>query len=441
MAVCVKCGNKGLLLRTNYMGLCEKCQAEETAALKAEVESLKIPEYRDKENLEKQIERLKEKIVSLNEDVSKKQNELYETNRQLEAVKTKLVILNDEMALQQDFAIYNPRYSFANSDGYKDTLDLIRQKQKDKIKAGTAVTGSDNWTVNGSAAQGKKMVADMQKLLLRAFNGECDDAVEHVKHNNYEQSLKKITASREAISKLGKIMSVAITDEYFALKVEELTLALEYAMKKQQEKEAQKEARERMREEAKLQKEIEEARKKAEKEHQHYQKALEKLTAQIQAASADDLAELEAKREELVLQLNDCEKAIKDIDYREANQKAGYVYVVSNIGSFGEGVYKIGMTRRLDPLERIEELGDASVPFDFDVHAMIFSDDAPALEAALHKAFESRKVNMVNHRREFFKVSLQEIKAEVRKNYDKTTEWTDVPAAEQYRISCKMAER
>ena len=131
---------------------------------------------------------------------------------------------------------------------------------------------------------------------------------------------------------------------------------------------------------------------------------------------------------------------IKDIDYRESNAKAGYVYIISNIGAFGENIYKIGMTRRLDPQERIDELSDASVPFNFDIHAMIFSDNAPALEAALHKAFENKKLNMVNQRREFFNVTLDEIKAVVMKNFDKSVEFIEVPEAEQYRTSLKMKE-
>ena len=155
--------------------------------------------------------------------------------------------------------------------------------------------------------------------------------------------------------------------------------------------------------------------------------------------SPDDEALL-SKKAELENQLKDIDKAIKDIDYREANQRAGYVYVISNIGAFGPDVYKIGMTRRLDPQDRVDELGDASVPFNFDVHAMIFSDDAPALETALHKAFEDRKLNMVNTRREFFHVTLNEIKDVVKKNFDKTVEFIDVPDAEQYRISLKMQQ-
>lgn len=159
-----------------------------------------------------------------------------------------------------------------------------------------------------------------------------------------------------------------------------------------------------------------------------------------QLESSPDNADLLVKKTALEDQLNEISKALSDIDYREANQKAGYVYIISNIGAFGPNVYKIGMTRRLDPQDRIDELGDASVPFNFDVHAMIFSDDAPALEAALHKAFEDRKLNMVNTRREFFDVSLDEIKSVIRKNFDKTVEFIDVPDAEQYRISLKMRE-
>lgn len=196
-----------------------------------------------------------------------------------------------------------------------------------------------------------------------------------------------------------------------------------------------------MREEARLQKEIEEERRKIEKEQTHYLNALAKLNRQIEAASEEEKAALQEKRQELESHISSLEEAVKQIDYREANQRAGYVYVISNIGSFGENVYKIGMTRRLDPMERVDELGDASVPFNFDVHAMIFSDDAPKLEAALHRAFENRKLNMINTRREFFNVTLDEIKEVVKQNYDKTAEFVEIPEAEQFRISMKMKQQ
>lgn len=358
--------------------------------------------------------------------------------QKLDALRAQLVQTEEELNLQS-FGVYKPRYDLMRADDYRARLMEIRAQQKEMIKAKTAVTGVTNWTVNNNAAQGRKMVSDMQKLLLRAFNSECDDVIEHVRYSNLEASEKRITSSKDAISKLGTIMGISITPAYYRLKIEELYLAFEYQQKKQAEKEEQKEARARMREEAKLAKEIEEERKKLEKEQRHYQNALHKIDAQLAVASDADRADIEQKRAELVQQLQKIDQAFKDVDYREANQRAGYVYVISNIGAFGENVYKIGMTRRLDPMERVDELGDASVPFDFDVHAMIFSEDAPKLEAALHNAFADRKLNFVNQRREFFRVTLDEIKAVVRANFDKTVEFEDFPPAEQYRQSLALA--
>lgn len=282
------------------------------------------------------------------------------------------------------------------------------------------------------------MVTDTQKLLLRAFNNECDTIVSKVKYTNFDASLDRIYKSAEAISKLGTVLGISVNQKYLNLKVKELRLAFEYQQKKQEEKEALKAARAEQREQARVQKELDEQRKKVEKEQTHYQTAFEKLCLQLNAHPDDP--DLLSKKQTLEDQLKDIEKALADIDYRQANMKAGYVYIISNIGAFGENIYKIGMTRRLDPQERIDELGDASVPFNFDVHAMIFSDDAPALEAALHKAFENRKLNMVNKRREFFSVTLDEIKDVVRKNFDKTVEFVDIPDAEQYRVSQKMKQ-
>lgn len=233
-------------------------------------------------------------------------------------------------------------------------------------------------------------------------------------------------------------MEISITPSYYRLKIEELYLAFEYQRKKQEEKEAQKEARAMMREEAKLSREIEVEKKKLEKEQKHYQNALTKINEQLKNALESERASIEEKKAEIEEQLKKIDEDFKNVDYRAANQRAGYVYVISNIGAFGENVYKIGMTRRLDPMDRIDELGDASVPFNFDVHAMIFTEDAPGLETALHNAFADRKMNFVNQRREFFNVSLNEIKEVVKKNYDKTVEFVDIPPAEQYRESLKL---
>lgn len=406
--------------------------------IKEENERLKgmlTPESQRAMNMEDYIADLQKRIDALNADISARSNELNEISQRIDSAKEKLINMDEEL-LFQDFALYKPRYDLCNSEEYKNRLQDIRNQQKQMIKRGNAVSGDMSWTVNGSKAQGNKMVKDMQKLLLRAFNSECDETISKVKYNNIEASEKRISSSCDAISKLGFMMHIVITRPYYNLKIEELYLAFEYQQKKQEEKEAMKEARAEMREAAKLQKEIEEQRKKIQKEQIHYQTAYQKILKQLENNPSD--INLINKKSEIEQNLEEIKKAIKDVDYREANQRAGYVYVISNIGAFGENVYKIGMTRRLDPQDRIDELGDASVPFNFDVHAIIFSDDAPSLENALHKAFENRKVNMINQRREFFNVTLDEIKEVVGKNYDKTVEFIEYPDAQQYRESQKM---
>lgn len=221
-------------------------------------------ESRTLDDINREIKASREELARVQENLESRNRELKDALEELQQAKDQIIETNEEI-LMQSFGLYTPRYSFMNADEYKAHLLEIRTKQKDMIKAKTAVSGNMNWTVNGNASKGKKMVSDMQKLLLRAFNSECDDVIEHVKYNNIEASEKRITTSREAISKLGTIMEVSIQPKYYRLKIEELHLAFEYAQKKQQEKEEQKEARARMREEAKLAKEIEEERKKLEK--------------------------------------------------------------------------------------------------------------------------------------------------------------------------------
>lgn len=405
-------------------------ELQDAHALQNLVNSLHTEETTAKEALEntkKESERV----------INKKESELRKLDKEIAERKKQIIWMDDEI-LVQEFGLYKPQFDFASALDYKEALLEIRAKQKQLIKDKKAVSGDTQWQVNGSAAKGKKMVSDTQKLLLRAFNVECDELVSKVKYTNFDAYLDRIYKSADTISKLGTTMNISITQEYLSAKVKELRLAFEYQIKKQQEKEEQKAARAEQREQAKIQKEIDEQRKKIEKEQTHYQTAFEKLQSQLEIHPDDP--DLLNKKSQLEAHLSDIDKALTDIDYRQANMRAGYVYIISNIGAFGENVYKIGMTRRLDPQDRIDELGDASVPFNFDVHAMIFSDDAPALETALHRAFEDKKLNMVNHRREFFHVTLDEIKEVVKQNFDKTVEFTDIPDAEQYRISLKMKE-
>lgn len=386
-----------------------------------------------------ELKKLSEQLNIEKNRLDKAKCALLDAKHEYAVLSEQIVEANDTILLQS-FGLYTPHFDFARADEYKSRLLEIRAKQKDMVKAKTAIYGEACGSVNGSEAKGRRLVSDIQKLLLRAFNTECDDVVERVTYSNIEASEKRITSSRDAISKLGDMIGIGISVEYYRLKLDELHLALEYQLKKQEEKEAQKAARAEMREAAKLAKELEAARLKLEKEQTHYQNALRKLNTQLATAKEDEREAIEAKKVQLEQQLEKIDQEFKDVDYREANQRAGYVYIISNIGAFGEDVYKIGMTRRLDPMDRVDELGDASVPFDFDVHAMIFSNDAPALETALHNAFADRKLNYVNQRREFFHVTLDEIKKVVRENFDQSVEFVDVAPAEQYRASLLMRE-
>lgn len=374
-------------------------------------------------NTEKSVEEIRKQIAVLETEIENK--------------KAQIVSFDDEI-LAQEFGLYKPRFNFTNVEQYKEKLKEIRDGEKQVVKRINEQAKNSKWTVNGSNAQGRKMVSDICRLLMTAFNGACDDIIRRVKFSNIEKSVESIDKQADKISKYGRVIGISIPAEYISLKKSEAYVSYEYAKFKEEEKERLREQREREREEKKLAKEIAEKRKKLEKERRQYQQELTSVYERLKDAEGETKEALEAKKAELEEKLTDNEKAKEDVDYREANQRAGYVYVISNIGSFGDDVFKIGMTRRLDPYERIRELGDASVPFKFDVHAMIFTDDAPGLESALHKEFEDRKLNLVNQRREFFKCSLEEIKSAILKNYDKTVEFTDFPDAEQFRISEKM---
>lgn len=406
---------------------------------KKRLESMLSPEMNNLEklrsiiiDLEHQRDDLQNDINELFREQSNIQNNIVILNKQIDEKKENLIQLDDAI-LFQSFGIYTPIYNLMSSEEYKDRITENRNEQKRLIKANIATTYRNDLKYNDSLKAGQKIVQDNVKLVIRAFNNECDASISGVKFNNIGSIEKRIKKSKETLEKLNEAMNIKITKSYYDLKIEELKLCHEYAEKKQEEKEAAKAEREALREEAKLQKELEEARKNILKEQNHYKNALLKLEEQIK--NSEESEDLIAKRREILEKLTDIDATIKDIDYREANKRAGYVYIISNIGSFGENVYKIGMTRRLEPLDRINELGDASVPFNFDIHGMIFSDDAPKLENALHQAFEHKKVNMINQRREFFHVTLEEIEAVIKKNFDKTVDFIKTPEAEQFRES------
>lgn len=366
------------------------------------------------------------------------QEEIDELKKIKQSLQMDIIELDDKI-LFQDFGVYQPQYNFATLDEYKDKLEEIREEQKSMIKNNTAAICNTAWKVQGSEKAGKKMIAENIKQALRNFNIECDLCIGKVKFSNYDNSKERIFKAFELQNKLNETNDIHIVDDYYRLKIKELNLAFEYQKKKQEEKEELRRKREELREAEKVAREIEEKRKELEKEQEHYQNYLKKINEQIEFEQSEERKQfLLAKKEELDNNVNDVQLALEDLDYREANHRAGYVYIISNIGAFGENIYKIGMTRRLEPEDRIAELSGASVPFKFDIHAMIFSDDAPKLEAALHNHFADKKVNLVNGRKEFFNVTLEEIKQVVRENHDKSVDFINIPDAEQYRESLML---
>lgn len=375
---------------------------------------------------------LDNKLLNLQNELDEKEIKKSNLVKRIANLNDEIIQLDEEVLLQS-FGFYETRYDLEDSITYKERLKDIRIDQKMAVKDKSAVSYYSGWTVNGSSAEGKKMNANTIKMAIRSFNNECDVTINKVSISNYESSSKKILKSFEQINKLNEKNRVAIQRSYLALKQTELNLALEYAMKINAEKEEQKEIREQMREEEKARKEIEKAIEKIVKEETHFNNAIEQLQKQLLESQTNDTSALEEKIKKLELQLIETNKQKEMIHFREQNTRAGYVYIISNIGSFGENVYKIGMTRRLEPMDRVNELGDASVPFKFDVHAFIFTEDAPTLEAILHKEFDNKKVNMVNSRKEFFNVSLDEIENVVSNNFDNTVEFKKTAVAEEYR--------
>lgn len=384
----------------------------------------------DKNNL---IDDLNNIIAENNEIISKKAM-LSKLCKDIDEKRTELNDL-DIIENYQSFGLYTPKYNLMDSNTYKNKLIDIRNLQKNMVKCKSAVDYFDGWTLDGDSRKGTAMNNDNIKLILRSFNNECDANIIKVKFNNIENIRKRILKAFELLNKLGERMKISIKREYLNLKLQELEIAYEYELKRQEEKEEQQRIREQMREEAKALKEIENAKKKLEKEESHFKNAIKDIENQLLKCSDSDKVKLLNNLDKLNSELSKLEKEKENIENREKNTRAGYVYIISNIGSFGEGVYKIGMTRRLEPNDRVKELGDASVPFQFDVHAMIFSDDAPSLENALHKRFSHNSVNKINMRKEFFKVSLDEIEHEVNKNYNEVVEFTKIAEASEYRES------
>lgn len=272
-------------------------------------------------------------------------------------------------------------------------------------------------------------------FVVDAFNGKVDSILSKVKKDNYGTLEQKIKDAFQVVNNNGvAFRNAAITKEYEAARIEELKWAVIAQELKWEEQEEQRRIKEQIREEEKAKREYEKAIKEAQKEEETLKRLIEKAQKEVSQANEEQKAKFDEKLKELELKLKEAEEKNQRALSMAQQTKSGNVYIISNIGSFGEDVYKIGMTRRLEPLDRVKELGDASVPFEFDVHAMIYSEDAPAFERALHKKFLRLQMNKVNPRKEFFKVSLADIKNEIDK-MKINAKWTMTAEARQYKES------
>lgn len=380
------------------------------------------------------IDELDNNIHALESEYAQRQenlvNEYQSEKKRLAALKA------EEATLMADLFIKH--YNFSDYDGLtseecKNRLSILKNDEQDLIKSGNYILVS--------STESKKEINNNIKQLLRCFNSECDNILLNISVKNIDSMRNKISKCFESLNKIFETDGMQLSKKALELKLEELNLVYTYELKREQEREQQRAIKEQMIEEEKVRREIEKQKAKLEKDQVQMTNEVNKLMSYLQKAQNDIERQLYAdKIKELEEKVKELEAEKEKVQEREANALAGFVYVISNIGSFGEDIYKIGMTRRLEPMDRIKELSSASVPFEFDVHAMIFADNAPELENTLHKHFEKQSVNRVNLRKEFFHVSLEEIEKVVRENYNNTVQFTKIPVATEYRQTLSILE-
>ncbi|MGP9683997.1 DUF4041 domain-containing protein, partial [Brachybacterium sp. AOP3-A1-3] len=339
-------------------------------------------------------------------------------------VEQDIIIARDRVELEAR-GLYDYEHVAEASASLATDLAQVRSKIKEINKYDRAIHATAGFTFNNSTSKGTTFVNQMRRIMLRAYNAEAENAVKTVKTANLAPPIKRLVRAKEQIEKQGSMIDLAVDEGYHRLRLQEIELAARHHEAVAAEKALDRERREELREQRRAEQELRAEKERLEKERTHYLNSISRLRAAGDNAQAD---ELQAK-------LGQIDEEIAQADYRAANIRAGYVYVISNIGVFGEGVVKIGMTRRLDPMDRVKELGDASVPFTFDVHALFFSDDAVAVEAQLHREFATQRLNQVNTRKEFFRVTPAEVLEALKKQHVSVLEFRTDAEAEDYRTS------
>lgn len=454
-------------LTSDFLALCDKYEEEakrlgtlsrivdlsaHELKLTREIEALEAAAQSKRTDLQKDYDKLKAEIQATEERLAVYSPLIKATELQ-QKLQTDLAQLNNEIAMKRDelkelsvavevgkatqelreMGFYEPVFNFADSATYEQSILANIAKQKAMAVSGEACVCRTKWSVEGNERAGAAIAKNTISLVLRAFNNECEVLISRTSWRNFESTKRQIEKSFKRINSFVAAHKIDITEPYLALKLEQLTLTFEQAQKIKEEKEALRRERELTRENERAEREYQQAIVKAEEEEARYQRALEKARQELghndSAKLREQIGDLEAKLERAMAE-RERAKSMAQMT------RSGYVYVISNIGSFGEKVFKVGMTRRLDPMDRVHELGDASVPFSFDVHAMIWTEDAPGLENELHRRLDQHRVNRINYRKEFFNAEMETVRAIVLDAAPNAT-FVEQADAEQYHASLR----
>jgi len=431
----------------------EQIRNQDIEAAKAQLEQLK-KEYQEKKasmqelfDLEKREtelrtseRKLQASISKLKNDIEERGNERKELQSEIASIKNDISIFSPTLDWITVGFFEEPEYLFETSERFKEEIKTNREKQKQMINKYKALQVPSTVAITDNTTHAKKILRGQAKLMLKAFNVECDNLMASIKPSNFANILERIDKVAADIEKTSISLECGFSQEYIKLKFEECELQYQFKLKQQREREEQKRIKDQMREEQQAIRDFERALAKARKEEEMYQDALEQAKKELEIAADEEKEKLEERVRFLQGKLQEAMEQEKRAQSMAEQTKRGHVYIISNIGSFGEDVYKIGLTRRLEPIDRVKELGDASVPFSFDIHALIYSEDAPNLEYQLHQEFSTNRLNAVNQRKEFFNVSLEEIRKRVEEIAGDDAEFKMTALAEEYHESRKLRE-
>ena len=411
----------------------------DTENKRAELKALFELEQRGNE-LRKETQEAQSKLTEIQSALAHNTMRRDKLLEEIEQARNDLAVYKPALELISLGFFEEPEYLFETSDRFKEEIRENRAKQKRLVSLGVTIELPDSIAIIDDDKLAQKVLKNQARLMLAAFNMECDKLMGMVKPSNFANVLERIEKAATNIEKTSISLGCGFSQEYVQTKMLECELVYQHALKLQREKEEQERIRDQMREERQAIRDFERAVAKAQKEEALYEDALEMARTELEVAT-------EAERDKLQERVLFLEKKLEEAIDREQRAKSmaeqtrrGYVYVISNVGAFGENVYKIGLTRRLEPMDRVKELGDASVPFSFDVHALVFSEDAPALEAQLHQAFAHQRVNVVNFRKEFFRVPIEDIREKMLELAGDEAEFSTKAPAEEYRESRKLWE-